>query len=157
ATRLIEAALETVGTKGVAGASSRDIAAAEGVNLQAITYHFGSKEDLVAGALLRAVRAWVEPVLAILRRDEDPATRMFAAAEALQRSLEEARVMVPVYLEAIVHSRRNEPLREGLEALVGELRRFLRDQITELRAGGYLPSWVDPDAMAMLLVAVADG
>jgi AcrR family transcriptional regulator len=155
--RLIEGTVRCVQEKGLSGTSSRDIAAAAGVNLAGITYHFGSKDDLVAEALLQAVRRWVEPVIEALRGDDDPATRLLAAIEALQRALEQARDVVPVYVEARVRARQADALREGLDELIGRLRRFLADQIGELRTSGYLPDWVEPDAMATLLVAVADG
>jgi AcrR family transcriptional regulator len=47
--------------RGVAGTTSREIAAPGGVNLAAITYHFGSKDEFVARALLHAVRKWLSP------------------------------------------------------------------------------------------------
>ena len=53
--RLIEATITSLRTKGVAGLTSREIAGAADVNLQAITYHFGSKDSLVAAALTELV------------------------------------------------------------------------------------------------------
>jgi len=48
--RLITAALDTLRTKGITGASARTVAAAAGVNQASIYYHFGSVHDLLLAA-----------------------------------------------------------------------------------------------------------
>jgi AcrR family transcriptional regulator len=155
--RLLDGALECLRRFGLRGTTSRAIAAAAGVNLGAITYHFGSKDELVAQALLSAVRGWIEPALDILRGDGDPAERLLAAVEHLRSAFEGARDMLPVYLEALVAAPRHDTLRRGVEELLAEVRTFQSAQLREQQAAGYLPSWVDPDAMATLLVSTADG
>lgn len=155
--RLLDGALGCVREKGLAGTTSRDIAAASGVNLAGITYHFGSKDELLAAALMRAVRSWVEPALGALRSGGDPALQILTAIQALQASLTEAGNLLGAYLEALVQAPRNPSLRREVDALFGELRSFLADQIGELQALGELPAWIQPDAMAVLLVAAVDG
>jgi AcrR family transcriptional regulator len=149
--------MATLKARGLRGTTSREIARASGVNLAGITYHFGSKEELVAQALLQAIRGWLEPALAILRQDVHPALRMIGAVQALQESLERARDLLPVYLEALVQAPRTDTLRRGVEELFAELRGFLAGQIAELKTMGFLPAWIEPEAMATLLVATGDG
>ncbi|MGH2785521.1 MAG: TetR/AcrR family transcriptional regulator [Actinomycetota bacterium] len=155
--RLLAGATECLRRYGLNGTTSRAIAAAAGANLGAITYHFGSKDELVAQALLETVRGWLAPAMAILKRDMDPAERLVAAVAELQRTFTEAREILPVYLEALVSASRNDTLKRGVEELFTEVRRFLSAQLREQRDAGQLPRWVDPDAFAMLLVATADG
>jgi len=155
--RLIEGTIATLKARGLHATTSREIAKASGVNLAGITYHFGSKDELVARALLQAIRGWVEPALAILRQDLHPALRMIGAIQALQDSFERARDVLPVYLEALVQAPRTASLRRGVEELFAELRGFLSGQIGELKKMGFLPAWIDPEAMATLLVATGDG
>ncbi len=155
--RLLDGALRCVRDRGLAGTTSRDIAAASGVNLAGITYHFGSKDALVAAALVGAVRSWLDPALSALRAPGDPATRILGAIQALQASLEEASDLLGPYLEALVQAPKDATLGAEVEALFAELRAFLADQITRLRADGELPAWIQPQAMAVLLVAAADG
>jgi AcrR family transcriptional regulator len=155
--RLIAGATECLRRFGLRGTTSRAIAAAAGANLGAITYHFGSKDELVAQALLETVRGWLAPAMAILKRDMDPAERLVAAVAELQRTFTEARDMLPVYLEALVSASRNDTLKRGVEDLFGDVRAFLSAQLQEQQIAGTLPSWVDPDSFAMLLVATADG
>ncbi|MBP2705966.1 TetR/AcrR family transcriptional regulator [Microbispora sp. RL4-1S] len=50
-TRLLEGALETLRTQGIAGASARAIAGSAGVNQALVFYHFGTVDDLLAAAL----------------------------------------------------------------------------------------------------------
>jgi AcrR family transcriptional regulator len=155
--RLISGTLRTLKARGLAGTTSRAIASESHVNLGGITYHFGSKDELVAQALLVAIRGWIDPALEALNRDAPAAVRMMEAVRALQDSFERARDLLPVYLEALIHANRSDSLRRGVVELLDELRGFLADQITELRGTGFLPEWVDPRAMASLLLATADG
>ncbi len=155
--KLIEGTLRSLKVWGLAGTTSRAIATASGVNLGGITYHFGSKEELVAQALLVAIRSWINPALDALRAEAPAAIRMMEAVRALQSSFETARDLLPVYLEALVHANRSDSLRRGVEVLLGDLRGFLSEQIGELRETGFLPAWVDPPAMASLLLAAGDG
>ncbi len=156
--RLLEATLDVLGTHGVARATSRQIAAAAGVNLQAITYHFGSKDELVAQALVYAVRRWVEPARAALTGvEDDPLGHLLGAVSALQDGLERARDHVPAYLEALAAAPRNETVREQIVALLAELRSALATSIGQLRDAGYVASWVEPEPMAALIVAAGDG
>ncbi|WP_182885591.1 TetR/AcrR family transcriptional regulator [Microbispora sp. H10885] len=50
-TRLLEGALQTLRTQGIAGASARAVATAAGVNQALVFYHFGTVDDLLAAAL----------------------------------------------------------------------------------------------------------
>ncbi|MEU8192204.1 TetR/AcrR family transcriptional regulator [Microbispora amethystogenes] len=50
-TRLLEGALQTLRTQGIAGASARAVATAAGVNQALVFYHFGTVDELLAAAL----------------------------------------------------------------------------------------------------------
>ncbi|GAB3973838.1 TetR family transcriptional regulator [Actinoallomurus acanthiterrae] len=57
--RLIEGAIETIRTHGLAGTSARSIAATAGVNQALVFYHFGSVHDLLQTACLAVTQARV--------------------------------------------------------------------------------------------------
>lgn len=157
-TRLLDAALHVLSTEGVAGSTSRQIATAAGTNLQAITYHFGSKDNLIGAALVRAVRAWVDPAREALRGlTDDPVGHLIQAIWQLQTTLSQALPLVPAYLEALALVGRRDEFRQQISALLRQLRDDLAASIEELRQGGFLADWVDPPAMAALIVAAADG
>ena len=155
--RLVDAARTCVAERGVAGTTSRDIAAAAGTNLQAITYHFGSKDRLVARALIEDVGDWVAPALEELTAPGDPATRMLSAVLALTAHFEERRAEAPAMLEALVQATRDEQVRQAVTELWGELGAELSRHVAALRDGGHVPQWIDPSSMAALLIAVANG
>ena len=154
---LVDATRRCIGAKGLAATTSRDITAEAGVNLAAITYHFGSKDQLVAEALLDALRAWLAPTLAVLTGGGDPSARALAAIETLTATFDEHRDEAPAYLQALVEAPRMEPLRVGLVHLWAELRQLLAAQLADMRERGELADWVDHDAMSSLLLAVANG
>ncbi len=156
--RLLDATRECVREQGLTNTTSRAITARAGANLAAITYHFGSKDQLVAAALLSAIRERVEPALAVLRRDDlEPPMRVLAALNALQAAFRTTAKEAPAYLEALVQARHLPALEAGARELFAELRSFFAEQITDQRAQGQLPAWVEPEAMATLILAVANG
>jgi len=155
--QLVEATLACLAEGGLAGTTSRAITGRAGANLAAITYHFGSKDALVAEAVLISLRRWIEPVLTVLRSDEEPEQRTVRAVAALQSSLAAARATLPLHLAAVTAAPRNAALRAGLDELLGEVHELLAEQIAAQVASGWLPPWVDAGAMAHLLVAMADG
>jgi len=156
--RLLQATLEVLGSRGVAQTTSREIAAAAGVNLQAITYHFGSKDDLVAQALVHAVRTWIEPArTALTGIAGDPLRGLLDTVAALQQALDQAQEHFPTYIEALATASRNETVRGQIVALLAELRVALAASIRELRESGFIAAWVEPEPMAALIVAAGDG
>ncbi len=155
--RLIEATVDCLRRRGLAGTTSREITRAAGVNLAAITYHFGSKDELVADALLDAIRRWLEPVLAALRSDAEPPAKLAATLSAGVSSFERLAALLPVYLEGLVHAARAPSLAAGLASLRGEVHGLLEEQIAALVDEGFLPGWVEPPHTAAALMALADG
>src|SRR5687768_16619211 len=70
--RLLEAARRCVRKGGLAAATSRDITTEAGANLAAITYHFGSKDELLATALFDELHGRLGPALELLSSGGDP-------------------------------------------------------------------------------------
>jgi AcrR family transcriptional regulator len=155
--RLLDATRRCVRHHGVARTTSREITAEAEANLAAITYHFGSKDDLVAEALLDGLRAWVTPALDALTEADDPAAGMLTAVQTLLATFAEHRDEAPAHLEALVQAPHLPGLHEGVLALWADLRSILAAQLESMLADDQLPAWLDPDSMAALLVAVANG
>ncbi len=154
---LLRAARECVRERGLGGASSREIAAAAGANLGAITYHFGSKDELLAEALFGEIERRVAPALELLEADGDPAELMVEAVRRLLDEFERSKRDTPVYLEALLLATRDARYRRSALALHRSIRVKLATLIGELAARGTVPAWVDPDAMASLILSVANG
>lgn len=158
AERLLRATLAVVAEHGVAGATSRQLATAAGTNLQAITYHFGSKDELIAQALTAAVREWVAPIRELLADlPRDPAGRLAAALSGLDQLSERVIAEAPAYLEALAQVPRRPEFAEPVRSLFADLRGDVEAVLAELKAAGLLGEWVEPAPMAALVVAAADG
>jgi AcrR family transcriptional regulator len=155
--RLLDAVRRCVGHEGLASTTSRQITAEAEANLGAITYHFGSKDTLVAEALLQGLREWLQPALDALTAAEDPAAGLLTTLQTLAATFEQHRDEAPAHLEALVHAPRLPALHEGVLALWSELRGRLAAQLGDLSERGLLPAWIRPEPMAALLVAVATG
>lgn len=155
--RLLQATRNCLAHGGLAATTSRDIAGAADANLASITYYFGSKDELVAAALLEGLREWLAPAIEVLAAAGEPAQRTVHAIQTLTTTFADHRADAPLYLEALLHAHRMEPLQRGLLGLWDDLRRLLADQMREMKGAAMLPGWVEPEAMASLLIAVANG
>lgn len=156
--RLLDAAWSRVCDAGIAGATSRAITDEADANLGAITYHFGSKDQLLAEAFVAAIRRLITPALDALQEEgADPTARVVRAIALLQESLTASTAEAPAYLEILVQSHRVPALQDQIGELFAELRGVLALQMAGQQNEGLLPDWVDPASMAGLLLAVAQG
>ena len=120
-------------------------------NLGAITYYFGSKDALLAeavGGRDRSARRGPPSTRCTTSRSIPRAAcsrRSRSCNAAYDRSADDA----PVYLEVLIQSRRQPELRGARRpACSPRSGRDLSTLMTELQAQGFLPDWVQPDAMA---------
>jgi len=97
--RLIEAAIKVFGLLGFEGASTRAVAKAAGVNLQAISYYFGGKDSLylaVADHILGRLTAYIGPT-----RDRVRARLVEAKSGGPAIAAEEARELLTAVLSSM--------------------------------------------------------
>jgi AcrR family transcriptional regulator len=80
---LLAAAKRCLYDKGYARTTARDIAAASGVSLAAIGYHFGSKEALLDAARIEAIGEWADELGRALATDSDPDATPMERFEAI--------------------------------------------------------------------------
>jgi AcrR family transcriptional regulator len=81
--KLLAAAKRCLYEKGYARTTARDIAAASGVSLAAIGYHFGSKDALLNEARILAIEEWYDELGRALAADTDPGARPLERFEAI--------------------------------------------------------------------------
>jgi AcrR family transcriptional regulator len=151
---LLEATCRLIASEGIGAATSRRITDAAGENLAAITYYFGSKDALVAEALVAEVERLVEPAMRALEGDGDPVQRLMGAITDLLRTFADEHDRAPAYLTALVEATRSDG---GTAEMIGRLRSRLAAVVGQLVTDGVAPPWVDPDAMAALIIATANG
>lgn len=152
--RLLDATCQLIASDGIGAATSRRITDLAGENLASITYYFGSKHALVAEALVAEVERLVEPAMRALEGDGDPVRRLMGAITDLLRAFAGERERAPAYLAALVEAARGAG--RGAE-VIDRLRSRLAAVVGQLVADGAVPRWVDPDAMAALIIATANG
>jgi AcrR family transcriptional regulator len=87
---LLAAAKRCLYEKGYARTTARDIAAASGVSLAAIGYHFGSKEALLNAARIEAIGDWWQELERTLAADADSGTDPMERFEAIWTRLLES-------------------------------------------------------------------
>ena len=87
---LIAGAKRCLLEKGYAATTARDIAAASGVSLAAIGYHFGSKDALMNLAVFNLIGEWADELQSAMAADQvldsPPLQRFEAAADRTLRS-----------------------------------------------------------------------
>ena len=157
AERLLAATRSLVSRDGYDAITSRAIAAESGENLAAITYHFGSKDELVAAALIASCRDLVDPVLDVLRAADSPGGRLDSTTVALDELFRSSRPERIAYVEALAAARRWDRVRDELRAMWADVRAVLTGVIERQRHDRSLPEWVDPPALADLFLSTANG
>jgi len=156
---LIEGAIRCLQANGYAGTSARDIAAESGASLASIGYHYGSKDTLVAKALLRGFGEWVRRVgeITVTVEDASPPQRAATALAAVLESFEAQRPLLGAFVEAMAQARHSDELREGMAALYREGRRAVAE-IVRASLGEQAPRLrANPEVVASLVIAAIDG
>jgi AcrR family transcriptional regulator len=155
--QLLEAARVCVRQRGLAGATSRQITHAAGANLAAITYHFGSKDTLIAEALFGELQQFVQPALDALAGPGSPADLMLGVVQQLLQQFERSKDDALVYLDALLMAARHPDTQQRALDMYSAIGGQLAGVIADLIGQGLIPGWVVPEAMSSLIVAVANG
>ena len=152
--RILDAALDLFGSRGVGGVSLDEIAREVGVRKQTVLYWFPSKDALVDG-VLESVAAQLGVVIeaAIRAAPDDPVDRVDAVVRAVFRPA----VRRPALLGLVREVNRLEPeqagrLRSSVQPLVDRAVRYLGEEMERgrLRRG-------DPRLVAALAYATVTG
>ncbi|MEU8274075.1 TetR/AcrR family transcriptional regulator [Microbispora bryophytorum] len=154
-TRLLEGALETLRTQGIAGASARAIATAAGVNQALVFYHFGTVDDLLAAAL----RHGSEQRVAVYRA-------RFAAVNTLKELLDLGRSLhaderaagnLTVLAQMLAGSQMDDKLAPATAAGLGMWVTEIEEVLGRVLAGSPLAEFVDVAGLARATAAAFVG
>ena len=145
-------------TAGPEAATSRAIASAADENLGAITYYFGSKDQLISESLAETARRLIEPVVAELTNQQvDPAIRLISAIQLLYRILEQHHDLLSGYLHSVAATSHDDSVKNELVTLHRGLTSILCEEIAVQQRCDSLPDWISPEPMAQLIVALVNG
>jgi AcrR family transcriptional regulator len=157
ARRIVEAMRRSVARRGTAGSTFDHVAREAGVSRGLLHYYFGTKEQLLLEAVRRDCELRLELLeqqLAGARTAEDFIGLM---AQNLQETVREDPDFVTLVFELFTLSRRN----EDIAVEYAELMRRTRGQVAEMLAiaqrDGVVRLHAEPDTVAEILFALADG
>jgi AcrR family transcriptional regulator len=154
---LLDAATRIIEGDGPTAATSRAITDGAGANLGAVTYYFGSKDALVAEALANAGRRLLAPVVGALTDTGSPVEQMVRATQILPEILRTQPRALRGYVQALAAAVHDPSVREALGVLHRDITDELAAQMHSHQAEGIIPEWVDPLAMAAVIVSLVDG
>ena len=144
---LLAGARKVIIERGVAKATARDIAAAAGVSLAAIGYHFGSKERLLTEALTDALGTAIGDGMGDLIREGAGAPPLHAFAHTwngIPGIFAANREAILASLENILRVVRDPDAQRHMDAAIGEAYRGIAE---DLRASH--PQLTDDQAQAL--------
>lgn len=154
--QIVAAALAVLARRGFEGATMRDIAAEAGASTGMVTYHFASKEDVLAAALAAVAAGFAAAVDAAVAGVDDPRAALLAAADAcVPDGADGARAQV-LWAEVWARASRSPALRDAHAALYDGWRRRLARLVRAGAATGAFRE-VDATAWAAGFAALLDG
>jgi len=151
--RLLRAAADVFAERGYDGTRVADIAAAAGVSNGALYAHFGSKAELLVGAL-REHRHRMMADLFAADPDRSIADLLLVIGRWLPRRRDPQGYLV---VEALVASRRDDDVARLMHGYVGERADWLVELVRAGQQAGDLDAAVSPDALAHFCLLLAMG
>ena len=155
--RIVEAMRRSVARRGTAGSTFDHVAREAGVSRGLLHYYFGTKEQLLVEAVRRDCELRMELLeqqLAGARTAEDFIGLM---ALNLQETVREDPDFVTLVFELFTLSRRNEDIAIEYAALTRRTREQVADMLATAQREGVVRLHAEPDAVAEILFALADG
>ena len=157
AQRIVDAMRSSISRRGAAGSTFDHVAREAGVSRGLLHYYFGTKERL----LVEVCRRDCDIRMARLDEALEASHSAEALLDALVRSLEDLLRddpgFVALIFELFTSSRRNEEMAGELRELNQRVRERLSEQLESKHDEGVIVLSVDADAVAALLLALADG
>jgi len=157
AARIVDAMRASVAARGIAGSTFDHVAREAGVSRGLLHYYFGTKEQL----LVEVVRRECDVRNGRLEEAIAGADTAEGVLDALVRSFEdflgEGPTMVAMFYEMLTLAQRNDEIATELAELGRRTRSHLADALRAKGEAGILRLRAEPDAVAALLFALADG
>ena len=151
--RLLRAAADVFAARGYDGTRVADIAAAAGVSNGALYAHFGSKAELLVGALREHGQRMMADLFAA-DPDRSIADLLLVIGRWLPRRRDAQGYLV---VEALVASRRDTDVARLMQGYVGERADWLAELVRAGQGAGELDPALPPDALAHFCLLLAMG
>lgn len=155
---VVAAAIDVIGRLGIDGLTHRAVAARADVSLSSTTYHYASREDIIAAAFRQVIEAERNAItrgaeLVESAVDRDPSSRTAALATLMQQVIS-ADFDSPIYLRAQYELQLyavNKPeMRAAVRAWQDDIERAVARLLVLMGAK-------NPESAALIVVAAVDG
>jgi AcrR family transcriptional regulator len=150
--QILSVALEVFATLGEKGALIKEIADRMGMSQAGVLRYFGSREGLLIWALAERDRLAKERIA-----EESYGDPISPMAATLRRSSDVAGLVRLYVSMAAASGYPDHPARDFFEVRNGDILIALRDGLAGLQREGRMRADLDPDAIARLALAAADG
>jgi AcrR family transcriptional regulator len=155
--RIVEAMRRSVAARGAAGSTFDQVAREAGVSRGLLHYHFGTKEKLIAEVVRRDAEIRLEHLGSELAEAGTVADVIAALVHSLEDLVERDPGVVALMFELFTSGRRNPEIAAEFAAL----QRVTREHVGRLLAArereGVIRLTDEPEAVAAVLLSLADG
>lgn len=156
---LIKGARQCIEQIGYARTTARDVAAAAGVSLGAIGYHFGSKEELLNEAIAEGFRDWTASFAPLVSESADRGITAVAgqAIPQLFRLMETSRPLLIAFIEAMAQAEHVPALRAQLAEQYRQSRATAVEMIASTVGPQLEAACISTATTGSLVLALVDG
>ena len=157
AQRIVDAMRASVGERGAAASTFDHVAREAGVSRGLLHYYFGTKERLLVEVCRRDCDIRMEMLDAAFAASADADELVAALVRSLEEWVAEDPGFIALIFELFTSSRHNEEIAAGLRDLNGRVLAHVAEQLEAKAAEGTIRLAADPEAVAGVLFAMADG
>ena len=153
--RILEAALDVLKTDGYAGLTTAKVAARSGQNKALISYHFGSKQGLVAEVARTMSAAITEELLQGLGNPRDVRGLARGVVDGVAAVYARDEGLARLYFDLSAHAIVDSEIRSIMAEMKSGYRAVLREQLARVTDGPR--SSAEAEATAVYMVACLEG
>ena len=157
ARRIVAAMRDSVARRGAAGSTFDHVAREAGVSRGLLHYYFGSKERLLVEVVRHDTDIRIHTLEERLRGADSIDAIIAALVTQLREYVEEEPSWHAVIHEMLSAARRNDEIREELGNLYRRVRGEMADVLREKEAEGIVKLRAEPESVASVFLALADG
>jgi AcrR family transcriptional regulator len=155
--RIVDAMRRSVATRGAAGSTFDQVAREAGVSRGLLHYHFGTKERLLAEVVRRDSEIRLEHLGTELAGAGTVAEVIDVLVHSLEDLVERDPGFVALMFELFTSGRRNPEIAAEFAALQRATRTHVAELLAARQREGVVRLADDPEAVAAVLLALADG
>ncbi len=152
--RIVEAAWNVIAERGLAGLTTRRVAAEAGISHGMCHYHFANKDDLVLAVVDEERKYWIDPMERLLDGPGSALDRLDAVVAWMAEPA--TREVMRVHLQLVSQSEWNDGLLERMAAEYARWHAAYIRLFRELKTEGALRREMDETACGVAFATLAD-